>query len=177
MTLAWGLKVQDDFRREVFSICKGFHWAPIRASWLMACMAFETAETFSPRISNAAGSGAVGLIQFMPRTARGMGTTSAKLAGMPAVAQLAYVRKYFQPYAYRIASLSDMYMAILMPGFIGKHDNSVLFYEGGIAYEQNRCLDDNKDGRVTKAEASARVKDKYFKGMSDMYRYDYPSAF
>ena len=31
-------------------------------------------------VKNAAGSGATGLIQFMPRTAQGLGTTTAKLA-------------------------------------------------------------------------------------------------
>lgn len=35
----------------------------------MACMAFETGETFSPNEPNKADSGAVGLIQFMPKVA------------------------------------------------------------------------------------------------------------
>ena len=35
---------------------------------LMAVMSFETGGTFSPSIPNAAGSGATGLIQFMPST-------------------------------------------------------------------------------------------------------------
>ena len=37
---------------------------------LMAVMSFETGGTFNPNIRNAAGSGATGLIQFMPSTAR-----------------------------------------------------------------------------------------------------------
>lgn len=41
----------------------------------MAAMAFESGETFSPSIKNAAGSGAVGLIQFMPSTAKALGTS------------------------------------------------------------------------------------------------------
>ena len=41
---------------------------------LMAVMSFETGGTFNPGIRNAAGSGATGLIQFMPSTAAGLGT-------------------------------------------------------------------------------------------------------
>ena len=38
----------------------------------MAVMSFETGGTFDPGIRNAAGSGATGLIQFMPSTAAGL---------------------------------------------------------------------------------------------------------
>ena len=41
-----------------------------RPEYLLAVMSFETGGTFSPGVRNAAGSGATGLIQFMPATAR-----------------------------------------------------------------------------------------------------------
>ena len=41
--------------------------------------------------------GATGLIQFLPSTARGLGTTTDALAGMSSVEQLNYVEKYFDP--------------------------------------------------------------------------------
>lgn len=47
---------------------------------------------------NAPGSGAIGLIQFMPSTAKGLGTSTSALKQMTAVDQLAYVEKYFAPY-------------------------------------------------------------------------------
>lgn len=170
MKLAWGSKVDEEFRQKVISICKELGWPPDpHASWLMSCMAFETGETFSPSIRNAAGSGATGLIQFMPFTAHSLGTSSSKLAVMTAVQQLDYVKLYFKPYARRIHSLSDMYMGILMPAYVGRADDSVLFVSPNISYRQNAGLDSNKDGYVTKHEACRKVLDKYQKGLREPY--------
>lgn len=173
MRIAWGRKVSPMFRTRLLEVCQELGWTFGHASWLMACIAFETAETFSPSIQNAAGSGATGLIQFMPKTAQGLGTSVEQLTLMNQEEQLEYVKAYFKPYAYRIKSLSDMYMAILMPKYIGKSDQDVLFADPGVAYRQNSGLDTNRDGKVTKAEASAKVKAKHEKGMLDLYRYDY----
>ncbi|EIL99152.1 transglycosylase SLT domain-containing protein [Rhodanobacter thiooxydans] len=162
--LAWGMRVSTGFARGVLGLCRGFGWGPAHASWLMACMAFESATTFSPSIRNAAGSGAVGLIQFMPSTARGLGTTVENLALLSAESQLDYVAAYFEPYAKRIRSLSDMYMAILLPKYIGQPEDAVLF-SGGVAYRQNAGLDANHDGKITKAEATARVADMLKRGL------------
>lgn len=162
--LAWGARVSPKFRTEVISICRGFGWTPDHASWLMSCMAFETGETFSATVKNAAGSGATGLIQFMPDTASYLGTTIESLATMSAEQQLAWVEKYFQPYADRIKSLSDCYMAILMPKYVGKPDESIIFTDG-TPYRQNSGLDIDKDGKVTKAEATNLVQRKYVRGM------------
>ena len=59
--LAWGARVSTAFAQAVFGICREFGWGPQHASWLMACMAFETGATFSPAVRNGAGSGAVGV--------------------------------------------------------------------------------------------------------------------
>lgn len=162
--LAWGTRVSPEFRSEVISICRAFEWTPEHASWLMSCMAFESGETFSANVKNAAGSGAVGLIQFMPKTALALGTSDYILASMTPEKQLAWVEKYFQPYAARIQSLSDMYMAILLPKYVGEPEDSVLF-SGGVAYRQNSGLDLDLDGQITKAEATELVRRKYVKGM------------
>lgn len=164
MKIAWGAKVSDEFVRGVLDICGAFHWDGEHPSWLMACMAFETGETFSPKVQNSFGSGATGLIQFMPATARGLGTTTAKLAAMTALQQLAFVKEYFKPYAGRVHTLSDMYMAILLPKYIGRPEDSVLF-EDGEGYRQNAGLDANKDHRITKAEASSKVYAKLVRGL------------
>lgn len=155
--LAWGTKVSTAFISGVFNICHGFNWYEDSANDLMSCMAWESEYTFSPGVLNKAGSGATGLIQFMPLTAKGMGTTVQDLAAMTAEDQLHYVREYFAPYAPRIASLSDMYMAILLPSFVGKSDFSALFTRGTTAYRQNSGLDVNTDGLITKAEATSKV--------------------
>ena len=138
----------------------------IEPDHMMACMAFESGETFSPSIYNAAGSGAVGLIQFMPATARGLGTATGNLAALSAVEQLDWVEKYFQPYKGRLKTLSDVYMAILWPAAIGKPESSPLWAqsERPTTYRQNSGLDANKDGVITKAEAASKVQAKLERG-------------
>lgn len=163
--LAWGLKVSEAFRDRVLRIAHDFDWGPDHANWLMSCMAFESAETFSPDIKNFAGSGATGLIQFMPRTARGLGTSVEELALMTAEGQLDYVKMYFEPYHKRISSLSDMYMAILMPRYVGFPESTTIFRGPGTQYRQNSGLDANKDGQVTKYEATAKVAEKLRRGL------------
>lgn len=161
--LAWGRKVSQAFRDRLFEICQILGVEP---DYLMACMAFESAETFSPSIRNAAGSGATGLIQFMPNTAKGLGTTTAALAAMTAEQQLEYVLAYFWPYRGRLHTLADVYMAILWPAGIGKPDDWVLWDQASrpTTYRQNAGLDLNKDGTITKAEAAAKVLAKLERG-------------
>lgn len=154
--LAWGSKVSPEFRTRVIELCKRLGWTHEHASWLMACMAFESGETFRSDVRNACGSRAVGLIQFMPATARALNTTDAELASLTPVQQLKYVEDYMRPFAGRIRSLSDMYMAILLPKMVGHQDAAVLF-DHGVAYSQNKGLDLNRDGLITKAEATDRV--------------------
>lgn len=165
MILAWGAKVSEDFCHRVIAICQDMFHYPDAASDLMSCMAFESAGTFNASIRNAAGSGAVGLIQFMPTTAKDLGTSTYLLSIMTAENQLSYVQAYFRPYAHRIHSLSDMYMAILMPRYVGLPDSSVLFQENTTAYHQNRGLDTNRDGQVTKGEVCARLYAKRQEGL------------
>lgn len=159
-TMAWGAKVSPVFRDRVRWICTELDMRP---DWLMACMAFETGETFRPDVKNGAGSGATGLIQFMPTTARQMGTSTAELARMTVEDQLRWVYRYFKPFSGRLRSLEDTYMAILLPSFIGKPDDAALFSDG-LAYRQNSGLDADKDGKVTKAEAAAKVRAKLERG-------------
>jgi hypothetical protein len=123
-------------------------------------MAFETGRTFSPSVRNPV-SGATGLIQFMPSTARGLGTTADDLAALTAEDQLVWVEKYFQPYAGKLNELDDVYMAILWPKAVGKLLTYPLFSADDTeskAYVQNKGLDVNADGVVTKGEATAYVQ-------------------
>jgi hypothetical protein len=158
MKLAWGLKVSQTFCDRVLWIGDDLGLDP---SHLMACMAFESGQSFRPDIYNAAGSGAVGLIQFMPQTAASLGTSTAKLAAMTAEDQLNYVWKYFSPWKGKLNNLGDVYMAILWPGGVGRADSYVLFDKYGpkpIQYLQNKGLDTAPhDGKVTRAEASAKI--------------------
>jgi len=145
----------DEFRQKVIQIAANLEIDP---NFLMAIMSFESGASFSPAKKNAAGSGAVGLIQFMPSTARGLGTTTAQLAAMTAVRQLDFVEKYFMPFKGRLRTIEDAYMAVLFPKAIGKGSSFVLFKRPSTQYTQNRGLDLNGDGVITVAEAASRVK-------------------
>lgn len=165
ITLAWGKRVSTEFARGVVGTCRALGWGPDHPNWLMACMGFESAGTFRPDVRNMAGSGAVGLIQFMPSTALSLDTTVENLALLSAESQLFYVQQYFRPYAARVASFEDMYMAILLPSAVGKPDDTVLFSRGSVAYRQNAALDTNSDGKITKAEAAGRVRSMLTQGL------------
>jgi hypothetical protein len=162
--IAWGSKVSQTFRERVLWIADDLGCDP---NHLMACMAWESGETFRADVKNMAGSGATGLIQFMPSTAKGLGTTVQALAAMTAEDQLRYVYRYFQPYAGRLNNLGDVYMAILWPKGMNKPDHFVLFdrSKAPTTFRQNAGLDVNHDGLVTRAECLVKVNEKLAKGL------------
>jgi hypothetical protein len=68
--LAWGKKVTPDFKKFVIQMAVDFRCP--EPDWFMACMAFETIETFRPDIRPKRKDGslistAVGLIQFLEK--------------------------------------------------------------------------------------------------------------
>jgi len=160
--IAWGKRVSADFKAKVISICTILECDP---SHLMAAMAFETGETFSPTKQNVH-SGATGLIQFMPSTAASLGTSIQALLQMTAVEQLDVVQKYLMPFKGRMHSLSDVYMTILFPVAVGKPESFVLFAFPSVAYTQNSGLDVNHDKQVTKGEAASLVQKRLDQGLS-----------
>ncbi len=160
--VAWGKAVDPAFKSRVLDIAQGLGCDP---SHLLACMAFETKESFSPSIRNDS-SGATGLIQFLPSTAAALDTTTDQLASLTAVDQLAFVEKYLSSYKGRMNSLSDVYMTILFPKAVGKPETFVLFASPEKAYLQNRPLDVNNDGVITKGESASKVQAQLDKGLS-----------
>ena len=153
---------------------------------LMSCIAFESGRTFSPSVRNAAGSGATGLIQFMPSTAltfyysreeiekmtpetrkKTGKVCTDRLAALTAEDQLNYVYRYFLPYKGRLKNVGDVYMAILWPAGVGKPDTHTLWEAGKMptTYAQNRGLDLNGDKRITRGEAVHKIKATYDTGM------------
>lgn len=123
-----------------------------KPEWLMAIMKNESG--LSPSIKN--GIGATGLIQFMPATAKGLGTTTDQLAKMSGLEQLDYVDKFyskFPPGSFKTGS--DLYLAAFYPVAIGKADDFVLGSENGTAASvgaANRPFDLNKDGQISVRE-------------------------
>ncbi|PSJ72359.1 hypothetical protein C7N43_34675 [Sphingobacteriales bacterium UPWRP_1] len=131
--------------------------------WLLAIMEFETGGQFSTDTQNAAGSGAVGLIQFTPYTANLLGTTTAQLKLMTVPQQLEYVKAYFllpgnqPPYT----NVGDMYLAVFSPAYRSKPDGYIAYKADTLAYTQNVGLDKNKDGSITVAEIKYPVQRAY----------------
>lgn len=143
----------EEFRKKVVEIAKNLKIDP---NFLMAIMSFETGATFSPKAKNAQ-SGATGLIQFMKKTAEGLGTTIVKLAKMSAEDQLDFVEAHFKPFKGKLKTIEDAYMAVLYPKAVGKGSDFVLFKKGTVNYKQNSGLDLNGDGEITVAEAAHKV--------------------
>jgi len=159
--VAWGKRVSPEFRRKAVAVAQRLGLDP---STLMAVIAFETGRRFHPATLNRR-SGATGLIQFMPKTAAALGTSTKALAAMSAERQLDFVEKYLKPHAGKMTDLPSAYMAVLWPAAVRKPLSYVLFVAGTAAYEQNKGLDADKDGKVTKAEAAAKVQRMLVEGM------------
>jgi hypothetical protein len=145
----------------------------VRASDLMAIMRFESG--LRPDAVNPS-THAVGLIQFLPRTAgdlRGLppGMPGRErraveaFASMSADEQLDYVEAYFEKVlgGRGAATSRDAYMAVLFPSAVGRGDGFVIARADGegaferAVYRQNAPLDVNGDGVITAAEAASRA--------------------
>ena len=129
---------------------------------LLRVIQFETGGSFAAD-QKASTSSAIGLIQFMPSTATDLGTTSKDLALLSRVEQMDFVEKYLTRFKGRMQDFGDLYMAVHFPAAVGKDDDYVVYakdheYEGRRkAYEANKGMDVNNDGKVTKSEAVARA--------------------
>lgn len=153
--------VSAEFKQKTVGIAERLSMDP---DHLMGIMAFESGGTFSPSVKNP-DSGATGLIQFIPSTARGLGTSLDALAKMTAVEQLDYVEHHLGPLKGRLNNLEDAYMAVLLPSAAGKPNDYVLFKKGTRAYEQNSGLDTDHDDQITKGEAAGKVRERFQEGL------------
>lgn len=162
--LAWGNKFKADEIARVKKMITNLRWPNGAMQWVMGCMAFESARSFSPAMQN--GIGATGLIQIIKPTAIGMGTTTDALAKMTVLQQLEYVEKYFTPYAGRVNNLGDLYMSILWPAGVGKADDFVLWSKAKqpTTYQQNAGLDINADGTILRIECCHKVNNLMVEG-------------
>jgi hypothetical protein len=161
-TLAWGARVSAAFRSRVQQIAAGLGCDP---SWLMAVMDQES--SLNPAARNP--SGAIGLIQFMPQTAAALGVSTEALAAMSAEAQLEEVAAYFRPWTGRLHNLGDTYSVVLWPGMLGKPDAYIVFDKADphhpARYLENKGLDLNTDGKITRGEVCQRVQSKLDLGL------------
>lgn len=141
----------------------------INPDWLMFVIYFESG--WNPHAKNVY-SGATGLIQFTPNTAHALGTSVEELAMMDSLEQMTYVRKYFKPYAHKMQSLEDVYLAVFFPEAIGKADDYVLQTKTISAEKiasQNKIFDLDSDLRVTKGEVMQYLSNWINKNKINLY--------
>jgi hypothetical protein len=126
----------------------------VRPEWLMFLMWFETGHTLDSTARNKI-TGATGLIQFMPSTARFLGTTCEQLAAMSNVSQMDYVKKHLGLFKGRYKDWLDLYCGIFWPAAVGKPDTYRITPD--IVAKQNPLFDIDKDGDIEKAEIRAAL--------------------
>lgn len=91
-------------------------------AWLANVIYFESRGNpgaVNPR------TGATGLIQFMPATAKGLGTSTRALKALSGAGQLVYVERYLTRFRGRLNNQTDVYAAVFYPAAIGKGDGYV----------------------------------------------------
>lgn len=129
------------FMEKLHNICKRLG---IKDEWLLQVMYSESG--INHKAVNPHG-GATGLIQFMPATAKWLGTTTDALLKMSNVEQLDWVEKYYESYKGKYHSLADLYLATFYPAAMDKPDSYTFPQK---VYEYNKAIDVNKDGVLTK---------------------------
>lgn len=92
----------------------------INPIWLANVINFES-RGGDPKAVNST-SGATGLIQFMPRVARRLGTSTSALYDMSGRDQMKWVEEYLSDYKGMMNSQEDVYMAVFYPKAIGNPD-------------------------------------------------------
>jgi LAS superfamily LD-carboxypeptidase LdcB len=112
-------------------------------------------------------TGAVGLIQFMPNTAKGLGTSIDALKQMSAIDQLDYVKKFYKPIAGKAKDIGDLYMYTFLPAAVGKPDDFVIGVKDSDSkvfginqdalYKQNAVFDSEKKGYYTVGDVKKRI--------------------
>lgn len=125
-----------------------------RVDWIMATIMIESSFKEDARNPH---SNAYGLIQFMPKTLRGMGISESDIEAD----QMRWVIEYFRMivrYFGRIETAEDTYLAVFYPKAIGKP----LSYRlgGPKVYQMNKALDTNHDGILTKADIKHKIEQK-----------------
>lgn len=191
---------KDSFLSKLKSISADLQVEP---NWIMAVMNSETGGTFDPQIVNKQGASAAGydgegklvkkaglpdstnaferskyratgLIQFMPKTAKYLGTSTQALFKMDNVKQLNYVHKYFLPAKGKMKSFEDVYQYTFYPYSVGKPEDYIIGSERGLDYAkklvQQNPLDLNHDGHLTVAEFRQFIYKKIPKGFLDLLK-------
>lgn len=190
--LIWAWKVENSF---IAALHAGSARLGLDPNWIMAIMAVETVSSFKPCVRNPF-TQATGLVQFMPDTARELGTSIDGLCGMSQTGQWRYVEEYLRRKIRahgRPRDLGSTYMLVFTPIMTQRPDSETVTYKvvngrelkmvsdgkpcrvnGKMrkqAYCQNQVYDyAPKDGKVTKFEAAEAARRKFREGYAGCTR-------
>ncbi len=146
-------------RRATVDVARSLGFDP---DYLATVMSFESAGSFDPKKKNVAGSGATGLIQFMPSTAERLGYTTAQLATMSQEEQIrGPVWKYFSTFG-KLSTLDHVYLAVFYPKFMYLSDDTVVATagDGSKVFEQNAGF--SQDGNtIRRADIVRTIRSVY----------------
>lgn len=143
---------REEFAKKVISISRALK---INPNALMVTMYNES--RLNPKAINPS-SKATGLIQWLPSTAKGLGTSTDALYQMQGTQQLDYVYKYLSTYSDRINESADVYLAVFFPAALWQNDS---WNFPSWAVKANPIFDINKDGFLTKGEFKDYFYNKY----------------
>lgn len=129
---------------------------------LLAVMHLESGLN-SASVNKRSKTRATGLIQFTKDVAKSLGITQAELKRMSPEKQLDYVRKYLVSRKTDFAKMpldkklsgGELYALIFLPA---RANNEVLTRRGEKYYTENKVLDKNKDGKITKSDLDNLVE-------------------
>lgn len=142
------------YKSSLAAVCKRLEVQP---DWLLRTIQAESGGNSKAKNSY----GHVGLIQFAPNTAKGLGYTTTEIANMSSAQQLKPIEAFYKPAIGRIKSYVDMRMYTFFPLALGKPDSFVLQAPGSPAAliaKRNPSFDLNNDKQITVAEFKAKIK-------------------
>lgn len=117
----------------------------IPPAWLDTCIYIESKRNLQAVNTS---SNATGLIQFMPATARDLGTTVEQIKQMNYDQQFDLIYLYFQKNlrGREVKRPFDIYLIIFYPAYFG-HSLDTVFPQN--VYNQNKGLDYDKNGQLS----------------------------
>lgn len=118
-------------------------WNPAEVAWVV-----EIESRWHPEATNML-SDATGLIQFLPSTARRLGTTTDALRRMSRREQAPFVGRYFASVHGRPTMVGDTYLAVFAPAHVGHADQEVIYAEPSLGWRQNPGLREGREGPIT----------------------------
>jgi hypothetical protein len=147
---------------ELTALYKAAEKIGIPVDWLATVISFETGGTFSPSVLNKAGSGAVGLIQFMPATAAALLKVQDKNLAQFMAKKMSFkeqleklVVPYFKGGTYN--TLNDVYLKVFYPAAMNKASSYVVGSAPGAVYTQNAGFDKDNKGYITRADITQTI--------------------